>query len=314
MFYSRFDRKTDDINDRLDRLEASRQPTLSTTSDRYHGAGDSIDNINARLDRLHTQGIAPARSAAPAPVRPSRAAPSAPANTSAPQEKEISYSAEDGNVVIAVVSQLFKGADVNQDGRLDAEELSQLLKQHSLSADTKINLVGEVRDSMARMGCEAGGSITMQQFLRLLSQPAWRFILPTDLQTRLPFVLLRDSFPTNPADAVYQSAYQMFDAADTDRSGFLDVPELCVLLQQLFRDGVETNLDPAVKMRIGSHVEASVKQLGKRFDTGLRLGFLEFCRLIALKPWRDSLPADVAAGLPQVIRRAASPQRMRGAE
>ena len=57
-------------------------------------------------------------------------------------------------------------------------------------------------------------------------------------------------------------------AADTDRSGFLDVEELSALLQQLFRDGVEKNLDPAIKMRIGEHVEASVKQLGKSFDSG----------------------------------------------
>ena len=53
---------------------------------------------------------------------------------------QIECSAEDDNVIMAVVSQLFNGADVNQDGRLDAEELAQLLKQHSLSADTKINL------------------------------------------------------------------------------------------------------------------------------------------------------------------------------
>ena len=220
----------------------------------------------ASPQRMRADEEAPVVAAAPAPARAAAAAAASPAPAN--NSTQIEYSAEDGNVVIAVVSQLFNGADVNQDGRLDAEELAQLLKQHSLSADTKINLVGEVRDSMARMGCEAGGSITMQQFLRLLSQPAWRFILPTDLQTRLPFVLLRDSFPTNPADAVYQSAYQMFDAADTDRSGFLDVPELSALLQQLFRDGVATNLDPSIRMRIGEHVEASVKQLGKTPDSG----------------------------------------------
>ena len=172
------------------------------------------------------------------------------------------------NVVLAIVSELFRGADTNEDGKLDAEELAQLLQQHSLPADTRINLVGEVQQSMSRMGLDAGGSVSMAQFLRLLSQPAWSFILPADLQARLPFVLLRDSFPTNPADAVYQKAYQMFDAADTDRSGYLDVDELCTLLQKFYKDGLQTNIDPEVRMEMQQKVESSVRKLGKTPDSG----------------------------------------------
>merc|ERR1711865_651840 len=102
----------------------------------------------------------------------------------------------------------------------------------------------------------------------------------------------------------------MFDAADTDRSGYLDVSELCALLAQLFKE-VDSTLDADLKLRMKEHVESSLRQLGKKADTGLTLGFLEFCRLIALRPWRDQLPADVAQGLPTVIRRAASPARER---
>ena len=172
------------------------------------------------------------------------------------------------NVILAVVKQLFSGADTNEDGKLDAEELAQLLQQHSLPASIRINLVGEVQQSMSRMGLDAGGSVSMAQFLRLLSQPAWSFILPADLQARLPFVLLRDSFPTNPADAVYQKAYQMFDAADTDRSGYLDVDELCTLLQKFYKDGLQTNIDPEVRMEMQQKVESSVRKLGKTPDSG----------------------------------------------
>ena len=172
------------------------------------------------------------------------------------------------NVVLAIVSELFRGADTNEDGKLDAEELAQLLQQHSLPASIRINLVGEVQQSMSRMGLDAGGSVSMAQFLRLLSQPAWSFILPADLQARLPFVLLRDSFPTNPADAVYQKAYQMFDAADTDRSGYLDVDELCTLLQKFYKDGLQTNIDPEVRTEMQQKVESSVRKLGKTPDSG----------------------------------------------
>ena len=64
------------------------------------------------------------------------------------------------NVILAVVKQLFSGADTNEDGKLDAEELAQLLQQHSLPASIRINLVREVQQSMSQMGLDAGGSVT----------------------------------------------------------------------------------------------------------------------------------------------------------
>ena len=76
------------------------------------------------LPTVIRRAASPARERVEASPAPAPAPAASPARAPVQNTTQVEYSAEDGNVVLAVVGQLFQGADKNKDGRLDAEELA----------------------------------------------------------------------------------------------------------------------------------------------------------------------------------------------
>ena len=88
---------------------------------------------------------------------------------------------------------------------------------------------------------------------------------------------------------VWAAAKKLFDDADLDKNGHLDVEEVNLLVQTLQKTlPGSAKLSAETRMDMVSHVESAIA----RFDTDGdgRLNFDEFTHMLTIKPWSDMLP------------------------
>ena len=83
---------------------------------------------------------------------------------------------------------------------------------------------------MERIGVPSDGCLTMPQFLKLLCQPQWSFVLPEDLRQRVPFLLLKNNAPLAGTHGTPAETNGAPHAAGTSGQVTSDIKDVCLLI------------------------------------------------------------------------------------
>ena len=167
-----------------------------------------------------------------------------------------------------MAKQIFMDADKDSSGELDDEELMQVMVEltkklgQAITADLKMQLneevvdlillcidsllVVQVRAAISRFDADNSGTINFMEFLRMITMKPWKNLFPSEVQNRLPKLVLQLSRASQAAEdfeisnmsssaqEVVASARQLFAEADKDGSGGLGADEICSVVKTLY--------------------------------------------------------------------------------
>jgi len=242
---------------------------------------------------------------------------------------------EDGpQVLVQVAKELFLAADHSHSGQVEGSECAGLLTDLftklgmlEFPPDVKYNMQYTCECMVKRFDTEATGAINFLEFLRMVAQKPFRNLLPIGVANRLPTLIckiVKLALPDVPMDddevvekeagataveelvagstaegkAVLGMAKGLFEQADKDNSGLIDLDELTAVLTELSN---KLGAKPTGRDAMRREVKACMME----FDTDRsgQIDFTEYLGMVMRKPWRSLLPPTGVKQVEAMIER-----------
>ena len=198
-----------------------------------------------------------------------------------------------------------EGVDPEEFGWL-LQELWRRLRYAPLPADVKIRIIDDVRRCMGRFDVDQDGTISFNEFVRMLLCAPWGNYLPTQARKELPFLLLlkqkreeedrrlasgeheeeEESVDFQPGPAHMKALKEIFDKLDTDCSGELEEGEMIELMEQIWFDNEQAGF--ANRTELVQETKAIIERFDE--DKNGSINFNEFIQMMSKQPFLKMLP------------------------
>jgi len=221
--------------------------------------------------------------------------------------RELAAEPEQKSAAKAVLIQarnLFKSADLDEDGHLEENELANVMQElhrrqgKKMSGDARMRIVESCREQIKRFDQSGAGVLDFVGFVRMLGQKPWNQVIGEEAAKSIPFLLMNglkvDVEKNRPeprqGDELLEFAREIFEKADVDDSGFIDEHELGELLKMIWAK-LGKPFGKADKERLRYEVHAAMVNFD--VDDSGTISFPEFIMLLSKRPWRLMLPKEL---------------------
>ena len=196
--------------------------------------------------------------------------------------------------------ELFDRVDANGDGTIDRYEIVGLVQQLwgelgiADGFQDESRLDQEVDEAMEHFGDPEG--IKFPQFVRMLTKPPWRSLLPESVQEVLPILLLKENLDSAKGDdkedqeeSGLSIATQMFQDADADQDGHLDAEELRDVIEDWIEHCHQDGREPKLTAeQLDEHLANLFGEAGDGF-----IDIDQWIAMLAIDPWKSLLPSNL---------------------
>jgi len=215
-----------------------------------------------------------------------------------------------------VIKKFFLSLDVDGDGTLDRGEVLTML-QELWSRTGKMPSNNELRqkrvdDTLDAFDLDQSGSLNLAEFSAMIAtdKSYWPLlpqqqrellrnstrVSPTKHEERQS--LLWDTMQEPRGEAIFVIARECFKASDATGRGELDEEESMVAMAQLWKK-IGQPVSGVERLQLGEGVRALLNR--KRATGCCTLKFLEWVKLLVMRPFKELLPNDIKQQIPFLV-------------